>query len=161
MPRRVGGHAARVKHVPSDEEVLERLPDFLIDEDTIEHYRGILQKKLLINRCQNDGYWIYPHRPVCPQCWSDDVVPTEVSGAGSIFLLTFVHQGEPIPGVAFPIPLAGVELVEQQGLRYLGVIVDSAREDIRIGAAVELTWTERNGAPAPAFRVVSLPSPDS
>jgi hypothetical protein len=44
----------------TDDEVFERFPDVLITHDNIEHYRGLLQRRLLINRCDDCGYWIYP-----------------------------------------------------------------------------------------------------
>ncbi|HSS11665.1 MAG TPA: OB-fold domain-containing protein, partial [Acidimicrobiales bacterium] len=95
-------------------------------------------------------------RPVCPRCWSDRVEATEVSGRGTIDLLTVVYLGTPTPGVDYVAgyPVAGVELVEQRGLRYVAGVVDCAKEDVSIGLPVELTWIERDGAPTPAFRVV-------
>jgi uncharacterized OB-fold protein len=140
----------------ADEEVLTRFPAVLINRDNLEHYRGLLQRKLLINRCQDCGYWIRPHRRSCPECWSTNVVPTEVSGRGTIYMFTLLHQGAPIPGQDFstPVGIVAVEFPEQEGLRYLSTMVDCPNEEIRIGMPVELVWTERDGNPAPAFRPV-------
>jgi hypothetical protein len=137
----------------TDAEVLDAFPYVLIDQDNIEHFRGRLRKKFLINRCQN-GHWIYPHLPLCPQCWSTDITPTEVSGKGTLFMFTLLHQGSPIPGVdyATPHPEIAVELPEQKGLRVMTTIVDCPNEDIRIGMPVQLTWIDINGAPTPVFR---------
>lgn len=137
----------------TDEEVLTRFPNVLIDRDNIAHYRGLLQRKLLFNRCQKDGYWIYPHRPMCPECWSFDVKAEEVSGMGTVYMFTLLHQGAPIPGVDFSTPhlIAGIELPEREGLRYLATIVNVRNEDVKIGMPVRLTWIERNGVPEAAF----------
>jgi uncharacterized OB-fold protein len=143
----------------SDDDVFERFPDVLITYDNIEHYRGLLQRRLLINRCDDCGYWIYPHRPLCPQCWSWSVTPTEVSGHGRVYLLTKIRhtrandragqrQGEVI--------LVAVELAEQPGLRYLSTVDGAAFEDLRHDMPVELTWIERDGLQAPAFRPAQL-----
>jgi uncharacterized OB-fold protein len=92
---------------------------------------------------------------MCPACWSWNVVPTAVSGRGTIFLLILLHQGPPAPGVDYgagPYPVAAVDLVEQPGLRITSTIVDTPPHEIAIGQPVELTWIERNGLPFPAFR---------
>lgn len=137
----------------SDEEVLARFPDVHIDHDNKAYWKGKLEKRLLINRCQECGYWVYPFRPCCPECWSDSVAAEEVSGKGAIYLLVFYHQGRPIPGVDYSTPYAvgAVELAEREGLRYVAPIVNAANDEIKIGMPVELVWIDRDGVPAPAF----------
>ena len=136
----------------TDEEVLAAFPRVFIDRDNIEHYRGMMDRRLLVNRCSNCGYWIYPHRPLCPECLSWDVVPTEVSGEGRVFMFTLVHQERnPTDQPSSPLPLAAVELVERPGLRYLSTIVNCPIDEITDDMPVRLVWTERDGHPAPAF----------
>ncbi len=140
--------------VITDEEVLSRYPAVLINRDNLEHYRGLLQRKLLINRCQDCGRWVRPHWPSCPNCWSTNMRPTEVSGKGTIYMFSLIHQGAPVPAHDFstPVPIVTVELAEQEGLRYLSTMVDTPNEALYIGMPVRLVWTERDGNPAPAFR---------
>lgn len=140
--------------IPTDQQVLDTFPNDPIDHDNKEHYRGRLQRRLLINRCADCGTWSQPPRGICPACWSDRVAATAVSGRGTVYLTMFLHQGPPAPGVdyATPHPVVVVELVEQAGLRYTAAMVDTPREEIRIGAPVELTWIDRAGAPTPAVR---------
>ena len=76
----------------SDSEVFAAFRGVLIDRDNIAHYRGLLRGELLINQCGACGYWIYPHRPLCPRCLSWDVKPTQVSGAGKVFMFTLIQQ---------------------------------------------------------------------
>ena len=71
----------------SDEDLFAAFPGVLIDRDNIAHYRGLLLGKLLINQCCACGYWIYPHRSLCPQCLSRELKPTEVRGEGKVLLL--------------------------------------------------------------------------
>ncbi|CAI7975045.1 hypothetical protein BBK14_28925 [Parafrankia soli] len=136
----------------TDADVFAAFPAVLIDRDNIEHYRGLLQQRLLINRCSSCGYWVYPHRPLCPECWSWDIVPTEVRGEGFVFLCTLIHQErDPDAMLPEPVPAAAVELVEQSGLRYLAPIVNCPREAIRLDMPVRLTWVDRGGLASPAF----------
>jgi uncharacterized OB-fold protein len=139
----------------SDDDVFKRFPDVLITYDNIEHYRGLLRRRLLINRCDDCGYWIYPHRPLCPRCWSWSVTPTEVSGRGRVHLFTEVKHTRANDQAAQrqgAVVLIGVELAEQPGLRYLSTVDAIAFADLRHDMPVELTWTERDGLAVPAFR---------
>ena len=139
----------------SDDDVFQRFPDVPITYDNIEHYRGLLQRRLLINRCDECGYWIYPHRPLCPRCWSWSVTPTEVSGRGQVYLFTEVRHtraNDQAGQRQGAVVLVGVELAEQPGLRYLSTVDGIAFADLRHDMPVELTWTERDGRPGPAFR---------
>ena len=139
----------------SDDEVFERYPDVLITYDNIAHYRGLLERRLLVNRCDDCGYWIYPHRPLCPRCWSWSVTPTEVSGQGRIHLLTRIRHtraNDPVAQRRGTLVLIAVELAEQPGLRYLSTVDGVEFEDLRHDMPVELTWIDRDGLPAPVFR---------
>lgn len=136
------------------QDLLDRFPGYLIDYDNEQHYRGMLEHKLLLPRCDLCGHWIYPIAPMCPACWSTDTSFTQVSGKGRVYLFTLLYQGAPIPDVDFstPHPIAGVELDEQPGLRYLAPIVNCELDQIQFDMPVELTWIERANMPAPAFQ---------
>jgi uncharacterized protein len=129
--------------------------------DTAAHYRGRLERRLLINRCTACGTWQHPPYPICPKCWSTTVVPTEVAGSGTIHLLVLLYQGPPAPGVDYstPYPVATVELDEQPGLRFTSTVIDSDTstiidtDQIAIGKRVTLDWIERGGVPLPVFRL--------
>jgi uncharacterized protein len=136
----------------TDETVFAAFPGVLIDRDNIAHYRGLLAGKLLINRCVACGHWIYPHRPLCPQCLSWDVQPTEISGRGKVFMFTLIHQGrDPNDHLREPIVAAAVELAEQRGLRYLARIVNCRTSQLSLDMPVRLTWLDRDGRKTPAF----------
>jgi uncharacterized protein len=138
---------------PSDQQVLEAFPDLPLDHDDKDHYRGRLQRRLLVNRCADCGRWSQPPRGICPACWSDNVVATDVSGQGTVHLTMQLHQGPPARGVDYstPYPVVVVELEEQPGLRFTATITDCEPLDIQIGTAVRLKWFDRAGVPTPAF----------
>lgn len=142
----------------SDEDVLTRFPRENIDHDNKHYYKGLLERRLLINRCRQCATWRQPPRPICPACWSTDIEPVEVSGKGVIHLLIFLHQGPPAPGVdyATPHPVAVIELAEQEGLRFTTTVVNADIGDLHIGMPVTLTWIDRGGSPFPAFEPASV-----
>lgn len=141
--------------VNTDEDLLSRFPGWDVDRESAAHFRGRLERKLLLNRCAACGTWHHPPRPVCPACWSSDLVPTEVAGTGTIFMFVLLHQGPPAEGVDYstPHPVVTVELDEQPGLRFTSTIVGSPNQVIGIGERVRLDWIDRDGAPLPAFRI--------
>jgi uncharacterized OB-fold protein len=127
----------------NDDAVFAAFPSVLIDRDNIEHYRGMLAQELLINRCEACGYWIYPHRPLCPRCLSWQVRATQVSGRGKLFMFTMIHQlREPGGRLREPLIAAAVELFEQPGLRYLARLVNCPRESMSQDMPLRLTWID-------------------
>jgi uncharacterized protein len=143
----------------SDDDLFARFPDVRLDHENKHFYRGLLTRRLLLNRCEDCGRRHAPPRMVCPHCWSFAVTPSEVTGGGTIALLTFLHQGPSAPGVDYstPYPLAAVDLESEPGLRFSSTIVGPLAFDAAIGDRVELVWIERNGNPYPAFNVVPAP----
>lgn len=139
----------------TDEQLLEEFADYGVDHDSAAHFRGRLEHRLLINRCDDCATWQHPPRPVCSACWSTKVSAQPVSGNGTIYLCIFLHQGPPAPGVDYstPYPLVSVELDEQPGLRFTATVAGSPNEDIAIGERVHLDWIERGGVPVPVFRL--------
>jgi uncharacterized OB-fold protein len=137
---------------PPDRAVFDHFHDVKIDHDNIAHYRGLMGGRLLINCCQGCGHWIYPHRPICPQCLSWKVEATEVSGKGRLYMYTLLHQSrDPDQPLTAPLQAAAIELVEQPGLRYLSQVVNCPVETLAHDMPVTLTWIEDRGRRWPAF----------
>jgi len=137
----------------SDQAVFDLFDAVRIDHDNIEHYRALAERRLVINRCDRCGYWIYPHRPLCPKCLSWDVTPTQVSGRGKVFTFTLLHQlRDPNGFLSEPLVAAAIEFEEQAGLRYLARLIECPHEQVRLDMPVTLAWTEDGGRPTPVFR---------
>ncbi len=145
----------------SDDDLVARFSGYALDHDNKAHFRGRLDRRLLLNRCDECGTWHQPPRPVCPACWSAKVSATDVAGSGVIHLLIFLHQGPPTRGVDYakPYPVATVELDEQPGLRFTSTVIGAPNERLAIGQRVKLDWIERAGAPLPVFRLAGLGAP--
>ena len=149
-----------MSHAITDEELVARFPGHPLDHDSAAHYRGRLERRLVLNRCGGCGTWHHPPKPICPACWSTDVAPTAAAGTGTIHLAVFLYQGPPAEGVDYstPYPVVTVELDEQPGLRFTSTLVGSPNEAITIGRRVSLDWIERAGAPLPVFRLSGVTS---
>jgi uncharacterized OB-fold protein len=144
-----------VSSAVTDDELVIQFAGHGVDHDSAAHFRGRLDRRLLINRCSACGTWHHPPMPICPACWSTGVEPTEVAGTGTIYLAVFLHQGPPAPGVDYttPHPVVTVELDEQPGLRFTSTVIGVPNEDVVIGRRVRLDWVERGGVPLPVFRL--------
>lgn len=141
------------EEAPSDDAVFAHFHDVHLDRDNLEHYRALMSGRLVINRCDDCGRWIYPHRPLCPKCLSWAVTPTEIAGRGSVYMYTLLHQlRDPNRPLAEPMGLAAIELAEQPGLRYLSRVVNCPGQVLEHGLPVTLTWIEEeDGRRWPAF----------
>lgn len=141
----------------TDEDLFDRFPDVLIDHDNKYFYQGWLQKRLVFPRCNDCGTWMGEPRPICSSCWSVNLEQTEISGAGTIYMLIWLYQGPLAPGVdyAIPYPVVTVEFPEQPGLRFTSTVRDAAEGDVQIGDSVTLDWIDRYDAPFPVFRKAS------
>jgi uncharacterized OB-fold protein len=141
----------------TDQVVLNHFTTASIDRDNIEFYRGLLESQFLVNQCQKCRTWHHPPLPICPRCWSDRIVPTEVSGDARVFMSTVLYLGpaEDVVDYTAGYTLVTAELVEQEGLRISAPLVNRGDTGLGIGMAVRLTWIERDGHPLPAFEPAS------
>ena len=136
----------------TDQEVLDAYPRPAIDQDNVEHYRGRLERRLLINRCNDCGRLHHPPDPRCPFCWSESVTATEVSGRGEVYLATVLHTGSRVEGIDYDTgyPLVAVALDDDPRVRFTATV--PAGFTCAVGDRVELGWIEREGAPVPAWK---------
>src|ERR1700722_7048935 len=106
--------------------------------DTVEYWRGCERRELVIARCEACQTWVHPPRPICPQCWSDNIGRHAVSGRARVYSYTSVPRPSPV-GASTSV---WAELVEQSPL--LGVPdLEPASNQIAIGDALELSWREQ------------------
>lgn len=145
-------------HEPSiDEQLLEAWPRIRLDNDNAEFYRGLLEHRVSMHRCDDCGTWHHPPRPMCPQCWSWAITSTDVAGTGTIALVTVLRQGRSRPGADFTdgFVVVAVDLDEQPGLRLTGSVRDTPPAEVAVGQRVELVWPDDPDVPPyPDFRVV-------
>lgn len=135
-------------------EILEAFPSAPIDLDNIGWYGGLMAGELRINRCEDCVTWHHPPGPVCPRCWSDNVVAITVSGRGTVDLVTVLHTGPVVEGIDYEMghALVAVSLDGVPGVRVTAPMVDCDMADICRGLGVESAVVERAGVPTLVFR---------
>ena len=113
--------------------------------------------KLMIQRCSRCSHYNHPPRLVCPSCLGTDLVPTEVSGRGVVDTFTIPLQPyDPYYAAHVPYTLAVVELAEQKHLKMVSNVVEIDPDEVRIGMAVEVVFSQvAPGVTLPHFKVVA------
>ena len=116
-----------------------------------EHFwRGGADGELRFLRCQDDGTYVHPPAPICPECLGKNVSPEAVSGCATVLTYTLNHQ-QWVPAPDHPYCIAIVELEEQPGLRLMTNVVNCPAEDVRIGMAVKVLFEEHEDVFIPVF----------
>lgn len=110
------------------------------------------KRDLLLPRCGDCGRFRWPPGPFCPACQSQSV-QWVAPGAARIYSYTVLREpaGEDRP--ARLIAPALVEFAGADNVRLLAAIVDTALDDIRVGAKLALQWTAAGDTAVPVFRV--------
>lgn len=126
------------------------LPIPQLTDDNRSFWTAGREGELRIARCSGCGYWIHPPSPRCPQCLSDDVQPTAVSGRGWVYTYT-VNERAWSPGLQVPYIIAIVEFVEQEGLRLMTNIVGCESGEVAIDMPVQVTFEDRGEVWVPVF----------
>lgn len=110
---------------------------------------------LQIQHCRKCGKSIFYPRPICPECWSNDLEWRRARGVGEVVSFSRIYRpNHEAFSAEIPIVLAEIRL--EEGATLLARVVEGVAE-VRSGALVELVedgWARR-GLPLPAFRVRS------
>lgn len=114
------------------------------------------QQRLVVQRCRECGYFNHPPRPACDACQSQQLQFEPVSGRGTIYSFTVMHQPN-IAGFEDQIPYINilVELEEQPLLFMVSNLPASDLDKIKIGGQVEVYFEEVDpDTTLPQFRPV-------
>ncbi|MEO8693154.1 MAG: OB-fold domain-containing protein [Acidimicrobiales bacterium] len=111
---------------------------------------------LRIQQCRGCQRLLHPPLPRCPDCHSDDLTETIVSGCGIVEAVTVNHQPWH-PAFVPPYVIAIVALAEDPAVRLTTNIVNCAPEDAVIGLPVRVLFEQRDDVWLPLFE----PDPDT
>jgi uncharacterized OB-fold protein len=97
------------------------------------------RKELKLQYCKQCRNFQHYPRPICANCWSDDIEWRSCSGKGHVYSFSICHR-HGLPSVTDDAPgvVAIVEL--QEGVRMTSNIVDCPAGDVAIGMEVEAVF---------------------
>jgi hypothetical protein len=123
------------------------------DAVSAAYWDGAVAGELRVSRCAPRGHLSHPPDVSCPVCGSTTLEPVPVSGHGSVYSFTVVHQAFDSAFLSeLPYVVALVELDDQPGLRVLTNLVECDVDAVEIGMPVEVTFEARDGVVIPQFR---------
>jgi uncharacterized OB-fold protein len=121
----------------------DAMPRPVVNAHTAGFFEAAREHRLVVRRCRSCGAHHHPPRPLCPFCRSFDLEWDEVSGRGSLFTWTAVHQAlHPALRELVPYVVAVVELDGTGGTRMTSNLVDWEPRHLTAGQPVELVWED-------------------
>jgi len=111
-------------------------------EDSKPFWDACQRQELLIQRCQDCGYFRFPPSLLCPRCSSTNAPWVKASGKARVYTFEITHR--PLyPAWDPPYNVAIVEL--EEGPRMHTNIVGCAIDEIYVGMPVELVFEKLEG----------------
>ena len=141
------------------EDVAARPPKPVPDEVSAPFWQGLRERALLIQRCEQCGWFAYPPAPACPVCGTAGAPFVPVSGRGTVFSYSEMRSGARHPYFVSITPyLVGiVELEEQEGLYMWTNFPGTSLAEMSIGAAVEIAYQDITpDCTIPQFRLAQV-----
>jgi uncharacterized OB-fold protein len=138
---------------------LKQFPRPLPDADTQAFWQGCEHGRLLVPRCAACERWVWPPRPVCPSCRSQELAWTAVAGRARV-ASWIVLRPPVLPAYADMVPFVVVLAELDEGVRMVGYLVgedgrvlktDGRAEGVEFGAPLELRFHEQDGVRLPCW----------
>lgn len=114
-------------------------------------WQAAKQRRLVAPKCRSCGHFRLPPTPYCPECQSDGVDWTELSGRAEVFSFAVVHGFPGLPDVTL-VPVV-VDLPDAPGARLVSNVIDIEPTDVHIGMQLVVDFHPiTDGWQLPVFR---------
>lgn len=111
-------------------------------KDSTPFWESVAAHELKLQRCAGCGHWLFPPRPMCPQCQSAETEWVAASGRGTVASWVTYHES-PHPAFVAPYTVLLVELEEGARLVSNPAGIDAGR--LEIGLPVEVVYEDVGG----------------
>jgi uncharacterized protein len=112
-----------------------------IGPDNAPFWQGCREHRLMLPTCSACGKAHLPPGPVCPYCFSDELVWKQASGRGHVSTWTIVHKAW-FPAFAAETPYNVVQVELDEGPRLTSNLVDLHGRHPVIGERVEIIFDD-------------------
>ncbi len=115
------------------------------DELSQPFWDAAQERRLVVQRCAECGYYNHPPRPACDRCSAQRLAFAPVSGRATIYTFAVMHQPS-VAGFEGEVPYINlvVELEEQPMLFMVSNLPHAELDKIRIGGPAEVWFEERS-----------------
>jgi uncharacterized protein len=111
------------------------------DEASQPFFDGARDRKLMVQKCAACGTVMWPVKPRCNNCLIADLTWTQVSGKGTLYSFTLMHQVYH-PGFAAEAPYNIAEVDLEEGLRIITNVIGCPNSALQIGMPLEVTFED-------------------
>ena len=108
-------------------------------EITRPFWEGARRGEIVVQKCKACGVAEHPPRPICKNCWSDELEWIRCSGAGEIYSYTVCHWAT-LPAFKSEVPYVVAIVDLPEGVRLNTRIVDCVPKDVAIGMKVSAAF---------------------
>jgi uncharacterized protein len=109
------------------------------DQTTQGYWQAAADGRLLASWCLACSHVAHYPRPFCPECWSGDVRPLELSGRATLYTYSVVHVN-PAPPFGDLVPYVAAIVDLEEGPRMMTRLVDVDEAEVRIGMPLQVTF---------------------
>jgi uncharacterized OB-fold protein len=106
--------------------------------ETLPWWEAAREHRLVAQKCTSCGTLRHPPGPICPECSAVGSEWVELSGRGTVYTYTVVHQ----QFVPADVPYVVIAVDLPEGIRIVSNLVDADPADVRIGLPVEVVWED-------------------
>ena len=135
------------------------MPPPMVDHHTLPFWEACGNQRLTVQRCAACNHAQHPPAPICSECRGSEFEQVEVSGKGTLYTYTAVHQPityeEKLPFIIAVVELdmAGTDC--RNSVRMMTNIVDAEDSELEVGQAVELAWEKMSDMVSiPRFKII-------
>ncbi len=119
--------------------------------ETMPWWQAAREHQLVAQVCSSCAALRHPPGPICPECSSTKFGWRVLTGRGTVYTFTVVHQ----QFVPADVPYVVIAVEFPEGVRMVSNLVDADPADVRIGMPVEVVWEDMSSDLAvPRFRRV-------
>jgi hypothetical protein len=135
--------------IEADTNYLKPLPN--VSPDTEPYWDGLMQGRLLLQKCSGCGKLRNYPRPMCDACYSMESKWVEASGKGTIHSWTITHHAFNI-GFKGELPYILVTVDLAEGVRLQAPLRNADARTLKIGAPVKVIFERpKSDLTTPAF----------
>ena len=120
------------------------MPAPMVDHHTLPFWEACGEQRLTVQRCSNCGHAQHPPSPICSECRHNEFEQVEISGKGTLYTFTSVHQPvtyqEKLPFIIAIVELDMTGANCTNGVRMMTNIVDAEESELQIGQPVQVAW---------------------
>ena len=128
------------------------------DEASRPYFEGTLRGEIMLQRCRACGFWMWPVRVRCIDCFSDDLTWDAASGMGTLYSFTIVHQVVH-SGFANDVPYNVAMVDLREGVRIVASVTAVVVGASLTGSTVTPKVASTNSPLASVARTVRLAEP--